>query len=73
MDHKLISLSETVQIVERNPEGLSHKVVEELIDLVQDVETEQDVGTEEGPSSRAEPASWFYRMPFPGVRYYYYD
>jgi hypothetical protein len=67
MDRKVVSLTEKVQIVERDPEELSDKVVEELIDLVQRAEKQEEA------SIQSEPAYWFYRVPFPGVRYYSYE
>ena len=67
MEQKVISLNDKVQVVERGPEELSDKVVEELIDLVQRAEKQ-----EEG-SIQSESAYWFYRVPFPGVRYYSYQ
>ena len=67
MEQKVDSLTDIVQVMERDPEELSGKVVEELIDLVQRAEKQ-----EEG-SIQSEPAYWFYRVPFPGVRYYSYQ
>ena len=67
MEQKVISLTEKVQVVERGPEELSDKVVEELIDLVQRAEDQGETNLQ------PEPAYWFYRVPFPGVRYYSYQ
>ena len=67
MAQKLISKIDKAQVVEHETEALSDKVVEELIDLVQ--RTEQ----QEADQRQSEPAYWFYRVPFPGVRYYSYD
>jgi hypothetical protein len=40
MDQKVIGLTGKAQVVERDPEELSNKVVEELIDLVQRIESQ---------------------------------
>jgi len=67
MDQKVISLADKVQVVERDPEELSNYLVEELVDLVQRAEKQEEA------SSQPEPTFWFYRVPFPGVRYYSYE
>jgi hypothetical protein len=67
MDQKVISLTDIVQVVERDPEELSNYLVEELVDLVQRAEKQEEA------SIQSEPAYWFYRVPFPGVRYYSYE
>jgi hypothetical protein len=67
MDQKVISLADKVQVVERDPKELSNYLVEELVDLVQRAEKQEEA------SSQPEPAYWFYRVPFPGVRYYSYE
>lgn len=67
MDQKVISLTDTVQVVEREPKELSNIVVAELISLVQRVEKQEEANIQ------SEPAYWFYRAPFPGVRYYSYE
>ena len=67
MDQKVISLTDKVQVVERDPEELSNYLVEELVDLVQRVEKQEEASTQ------PEPAFWCYRVPFPGVRYYSYE
>jgi hypothetical protein len=67
MDQKVISLTDKVQIVERDPEELSNYLVEELVDLVQRVKKQEKADIQ------PEPAYWFYRVPFPGVRYYSYE
>jgi hypothetical protein len=66
MGQKVVSLTDKAQTAERDPEELSGKVVEELIYLVQRAEDREE-------ASQAEPAYWFYRVPFPGVRYYSYQ
>ena len=67
MERKLISLTDQAQIVVYDPEDLSNYLVEELVDLVQRAEKQEEA------SSQPEPAYWFYRVPFPGVRYYSYE
>jgi hypothetical protein len=67
MDRKVVSLTEKVQIVDRDPEELSNYLVEELVDLVQRAEKQEEA------SIQSEPAYWFYHVPFPGVRYYSYE
>lgn len=67
MDQKVISLPDKVQVVERDPEELSNYLVEELVDLVQRAEKQEEANIQ------PEPAYWFYRVPFPGVRYYSYE
>ena len=67
MDQKVISLTDKAQVLERDPEELSHRVVEELIDLVQRVEKSEQA------SNGAEATYWVYRVPFAGVRYYAYE
>ena len=67
MDQKTISLTDKAQVVARDPEELSNKMVEELIDLVQKVENREEANN--GP----EATYWVYRVPFAGVRYYSYE
>ena len=67
MDQKVISLIEKGQVVEHDPEELSDKVKEELIDLVQTIENQEET------NSGSKAAYWFYRVPFAGVRYYSYE
>ena len=67
MDQKVISLIDKAQVLERDPEELSDKVVEELIDLFQRAETREEANT----GSKA--TYWVYRVPFAGVRYYSYE
>ena len=67
MEQKLISLTDNVQVVEREPEELSNIVVAELISLIQRAQEPEEARIQ------SEPAYWFYRMPFPGVRYYSYQ
>ena len=67
MDQKVISLTDIVPVVERDPEELNNYLVEELVNLVQRAEKQEEA------SSQPEPAYWFYRVPFPGVRYYSYE
>ena len=67
MDQKAIGLIDTVQVMEPDPKELSNIVVAELISLIQRAEEPEEA------ISQSEPALWFYRMPFPGVRYYSYE
>jgi hypothetical protein len=67
MDQKVIILTDKAQVVERDPEELSNKVVEELIDLVQRIESQ------EGDNNESKTTHWVYRVPFAGVRYYSYE
>ncbi len=45
MDQKVISLIEKGQVVEHDPEELSDKVIEELIDLVQTIENQEETNS----------------------------
>jgi hypothetical protein len=67
MDQKVISLRNKAHVVEHDPEQLSDKVVEELIDLV------QKVGNREEANNESKATYWVYRVPFAGVRYYSYQ
>lgn len=67
MNQKVISLIDKTPVVDRTPEDLSRTVVEELISLVQKVEDQAEA------KDQSEAGYWFYRMPFPGVRYYSYE
>ena len=67
MDQEVISLIDRPQVLERDPEELSSKVVEELIEVVQRAEKSEPAGDE------AKATYWVYRMPFAGVRYYSYE
>jgi hypothetical protein len=67
MDQKVIILTDKAQVVERDPEELSNKVVEELIDLVQRAEKHEEAHNE------SKATYWVYRAPFAGVRYYSYE
>lgn len=67
MDQNVISLTDKAQVVERAPKPLSKKVVEELVGLVQEIASQDEA------NSQSEPAYWFYRVPFAGVRYYSYE
>jgi hypothetical protein len=67
MDQKIISLTDKAQVVERAPEQLSNKVLEELLDLVQKAENQEEANNE------SKATYWVYRVPFAGVRYYSYQ
>jgi hypothetical protein len=67
VDHKVTSLIDKAQVLERDPEELSSKVVEELIAVVQRVEKPEQA------SNGAKATYWVYRAPFAGVRYYSYE
>lgn len=67
MDQKVITLADKAPVLERDPQELSNKVVEELIEVVQRVEKSEQAGDE------AKATYWVYRMPFAGVRYYSYQ
>jgi hypothetical protein len=67
MDQKVIILTDKAQVVERDPEELSNKVVEELIDLIQRAEKHEEAHNE------SKATYWVYRAPFAGVRYYSYE
>ena len=67
MDQKVITLADKALVLERDPQELSNKVVEELIEVVQRVEKSEQAGDE------AKATYWVYRMPFAGVRYYSYQ
>jgi predicted transcriptional regulator len=67
MDQQIISLTDKAQVVERAPEQLSNKVVEELIGLVQRIENQEEANNE------SKATYWVYRVPFAGVRYYSYQ
>jgi hypothetical protein len=67
MDQKVIILTDKAQVMERDPEELSNKVVEELIGLVQRTEKHEEAPNE------SKATYWVYRVPFAGVRYYSYE
>ena len=67
MDQKIISLTDKAQVVERAPEQLSNKVLEELLDLVQKAENQEEANNE------SKATYWVYRVPFAGVRCYSYQ
>ena len=67
MDQKGISLTNKREVVERDPEQLSEKMLEELIDIVQKVEQREEV------DHQSKVTGWFHRVPFAGVRYYSYE
>jgi hypothetical protein len=52
--------------VERDAERLGTKMVRELTEIVQEAERRSDLEDDKA-------ASWVYRMPFVGVRYYSYE
>lgn len=66
MNRKVIGLTGNAQVVECDPEELSGKVVEELIDVLQRVERQKDA------SNGSKADYWVYRVPFAGARYYFY-
>jgi hypothetical protein len=67
MDQKVISLTDKAHVVERAPEELSNKIVEELIGLVRRIENQEEANNE------SMATYWVYRVPFAGVRYYSYQ
>jgi hypothetical protein len=67
MDQKVISLTDKAHVVERDPEELSHKVLEELIGLVRRIENQEEA------NNGSKATYWVYRVPFAGVRYYSYQ
>jgi hypothetical protein len=64
---KVISPIDKAPVVERAPRDLSKKVAEELTSLVEKIE---DSAKAKGQSKAG---YWFYRAPFPGVRYYSWE
>jgi hypothetical protein len=67
MERKVTSLTDIVQVVERDSEEMSNYLVEELVGLVQQVKKQEKA------NNRSVATYWFYRVPFPGVRYYSYE
>lgn len=67
MIQKVISSIGKTPLVERAPGDLSNKVIEELTILVDKIE--DSVKAKE----QSKPGYWFYRAPFPGVRYYSWE
>jgi len=67
MAQQIISLRDTVQVVERDPQELTNKVVAELIDIV------RKSGNPEKATDESKATYLAYRVPFAGVRYYSYE
>jgi hypothetical protein len=67
MAQQIISLPDTVQVVECDPQELTNKVVAELIDIV------QRAGNPEKAIDESKATYMAYRVPFAGVRYYSYE
>ena len=67
MHQKIISLPDETRVVVRDPQVLTSKVVAELLDIVQKVESQEQATN----GSRAKHL--VYRVPFAGVRYYSYE
>lgn len=62
-------------LVERAPRDLSKKVVEELTSLVEKIEdsAKAEEQSKEQLLEQSKAGYWFYRAPFPGVRYYSWE
>jgi hypothetical protein len=71
MAQQIISLPDEEQVVERDPQELTNKVVAELIDIVQQAGNQEKATESKAIGSKA--ACLAYRVPFAGVRYYSYE